>query len=594
MINLWIDIVLAFNKQAVRHYRCIYEFECVIAWFHARWYHRDCVLACYSNTLQWRWHMTLRWCWIWYRVGFEWTARMLVSVHVWICVHHYLVSCTMTPSRLHTHLVFKYNGNYIRLCTNIDSDTIWHHRDCVLACYANTLQWRWHIWHCTDVGWIYETVLCWLGLNRQYVVIGACVNLNVPLLDIRYTMRHESIIIALAPAIQTHYNGNAHGSALMLIEHTERYRVGFGWTESTLVLWCMLGFKCVIAIRRTTTPSQLRTRLLLKYTIMTIITYGVALMLIEYMARCYVGLGRTERTLVIVYVWIWMCHYLLGFLYGTRCKMTASKLHARLLDIQLLLQSRMPWTNRKYVGIGACTFIITWCTTFHEWYDRNLLRTRTLFNDNGDDIHTALHWGWFWLNTWNGIALALNEQTVSCNLLAHVWIWMLVCHATWHHHNCTHACYSNTLQWQWLMARRWCWLNVWNAIVPALAEQAVRCYCGACLNLNVPLHGVRCTMAPSRLHTHLLFKYTTMAMVYASALILIECMKWYRAGFGRTVCTLLLVHLWIWMCHCLVYDALWYDRNCTLAGYSNTMTMAYVVALMLIAIAYVERSRVGF
>ena len=57
------------------------------------------------------------------------------------------------------------------------------------------------------------------------------------------------------------------------------------------------------------------------------------------------------------------------------------------------------------------------------------------------------------------------------------------------------------------------------------------------MNLNV---GMPCNMTPSQLHTRLLLKYTTITMAYGSALMLIECVKRYRAGFGRTGSTLLL------------------------------------------------------
>ena len=102
---------------------------------------------------------------------------------------------------------------------------------------------------------------------------------------------------------------------------------------------------------------------------------------------------------------------------------------------------------------------------------------------------------------------------------------------------------------------------------------------GACLNLNVTLLDIRCTMIRSQLHTHVLSKYTIMAMAYGSVLMLIEYMERYRVGFGRTGSTLVLVHVGIWMCHYLVYDAPWHHRNYTLACYSTIMAITYDTAL---------------
>ena len=99
-----------------------------------------------------------------------------------------------------------------------------------------------------------------------------------------------------------------------------------------------------------------------------------------------------------------------------------------------------------------------------------------------------------------------------------------------------------------------------------------------CLDLNVPLLGVH-----NYTRTHLLLKYATMTMTYGYALMLmlIEYMERYRVDFERTGRTLVLVHVWIRICHCLAYDALWHHRNCTLACYSTAMTMANDSALML-------------
>ena len=117
------------------------------------------------------------------------------------------------------------------------------------------------------------------------------------------------------------------------------------------------------------------------------------------------------------------------------------------------------------------------------------------------------------------------------------------------------------------------------------------------LKLNVSLLCIRCTLTLTHLHTRLLFKHTTTAMTHGSARIFAEykyCvyMERYPVDFGRTGSTLVLVHVWIRMYHCFVYDALCHHRNCTLACHSTTMAMPYDSAPMLIE--YMELCRVGF
>ena len=115
---------------------------------------------------------------------------------------------------------------------------------------------------------------------------------------------------------------------------------------------------------------------------------------------------------------------------------------------------------------------------------------------------------------------------------------------------------------------------------------------GAYLNWNVSLFGVWCTTIPSRLHTRLLFEYTTMTMTSGSALMLIEYVERNRVGFGRPGSTL--VHVWIWMCHYLVYDALWNHHNCTLACYSNTQQWQRLIMALCWCWLNVERYRIDF
>ena len=107
------------------------------------------------------------------------------------------------------------------------------------------------------------------------------------------------------------------------------------------------------------------------------------------------------------------------------------------------------------------------------------LHTRLLFNYNDNYVLTALCW--CWLNIWNDIVSADNEQPVRWCLCIFEFECVITYFAydeLWHHHNCTLACYANTLQWRQLttVCRYWCWLNIWRGILLALTKQEVRWY----------------------------------------------------------------------------------------------------------------------
>ena len=141
---------------------------------------------------------------------------------------------------------------------------------------------------------------------------------------------------------------------LMLIEYMERYRVGFGWTGSTLALNLNVS---LLSIRSTMTPSQLHTRLLFKY-------------------------NANDIRPALRWCWlnIWICIVLA-------------------LDEQL-------------VSWCWCTFefecIITCCTINHG--------TNAIAHSPAIQLqwqwHTALRLYWCWLNIWICIILALDEQAV--------------------------------------------------------------------------------------------------------------------------------------------------------------------------------------
>ena len=167
------------------------------------------------------------------------------------------------------------------------------------------------------------------------------------------------------------------------------------------------------------------------------------------------------------------------------------------------------------------------------------------------------------------------------------WLWMnsryvgiggcLNLNVLWHNHNRILVCYPNTqlctddVDVNWIQILRicgmvscWFWTN--------------RMYVGigACLNLNLSLPGVRCAMIRSQLHTQLLFKRTTrrwhmahdsthadfdVDWIYGT----VSCWLWMAAS------TSVLVHVWIQVCHSLVYDAPWHNHNYVPACYSNKL-----------------------
>ena len=151
---------------------------------------------------------------------------------------------------MHTRLLFKYNGNGIRLCANVD--------------------------------WIYGTVSCWLWTNSKYVGICACLNLTVSLLGMMHY--YDTIVIAYSPAI---HQLQWHNTALRWCWLNVCNGIALAFNDQRVRwYWCKSKFEYFI------------------------ILYTMHHDMIEYMERYRVGFGRTESTLVLVHVWIWMWHCL--------------------------------------------------------------------------------------------------------------------------------------------------------------------------------------------------------------------------------------------------------------------------------------------
>ena len=267
-------------------------------------------------------------CWLW-------TNSWYVGISVCLNVSLIGIRCTMTPAHLHTRLLFNYNDNDIRLCFDID--------------------------------WIYATVSCWLWTSREYVGISVC--LNVSLIGIRCTMAQAYLHTRLL------FNCN---------DNDIRLCVDVDWIYATVSCWLWTNREYVgitvwlnlnvslLGIRCTMTPAHLHTRLLCNY---NDITYGSALMLIEYMERCHD-------------CWI--------------------------------------WTNRKYVGIVVCLIL-----------NVSVIASYTLHHGASAFAHLTaiqLQWQWYtalcwcWLYIWNGVMTVGFERTECTLVLVYVWFWIWICH----------------------------------------------------------------------------------------------------------------------------------------------------------------------
>ena len=145
------------------------------------------------------------------------------------------------------------------------------------------------------------------------------------------------------------------------------------------------------------------------------------------------------------------------------------------------------------------------------------LRTRLLFNYNCNDIwwHMALHrCGWNICNTIRAMEYACALVLMLIEYILRIYYKTILC---------------------------WLWTD--------------RAYVGisACLNLNMSWLGVQSTMTPSDLHTCLILNYNRNGVLFmVDYIYCVYIMERYRVGFGRTGRTLVLVHVWIWMCYGLV------------------------------------------
>ena len=253
--------------------------------------------------------------------------RQYVLVHVWIWIRRCLVYDVpwMTRSQLYTRLLFNYNddGKWPRADVDIhwlwngpvsvlnEQDVRWYwcmfickcviskytfRHDTItnkysLGCYSTTMTYGKWLRADVNLDW-YGTVLRWIWTNSEYVGIDACLNLNLSLL---YTIHYDATAIALSHAIELQWQ---YHTALRWCLNV--YNVGFGWTGSTLLVLTHV----YIWMCHYLTSWYHRNCTLYCYWTTIPMAYGSAL----NMERYRVGFGRTESTLVVVHVWIWICH----------------------------------------------------------------------------------------------------------------------------------------------------------------------------------------------------------------------------------------------------------------------------------------------
>ena len=317
----WMYATVSFCLWTNRKYVCICA--CCIWMCHcfvrdAPWHHHNCTCNYNNNVVLTVDEKKVRWYWRMFE--FECFIALYTT-------HH------KTIARIHPPL-FKCNSNGIRLCTDINVD------------------------------WICGTVSCWLWTNSKYVGIGACLNSNLSLLCVRWTTRPSLLHTRFL------FNDNVTWlCAYVDIDWMYETVSYWLWTNRQYVGICVfLNFNVSLLGNRFTIAWHHRDCTLACYSHTILMAYGSAPMLIEYMERYRFAFGRTESTLVLVHVLIWICHDLVTMHHDTiaitHMPATATQIHYNDNDKRFRTNvaviciygtvSWLLWMNRKYVGIGAC------------------------------------------------------------------------------------------------------------------------------------------------------------------------------------------------------------------------------------------------
>ena len=212
-----------------------------------------------------------------YRVGFGWTVCTLVFVHVCIPICHRKVYDALYTTMawdmvLRWCWLNKLNGVILAVdeqevrwywfmfefASAIAWYTMYYH-NYILACYITAMT---MIRLCADIECIYGTILCWLLTNRTYVGIGACLNLNMPLLCIRCSMSHLQL--------HTRLLFNCNGNDMRLCAGVDVNSIWYGtvscwlWTDRQYVgvFTCLNLNVSLLGIRCAKASSYLYARLI--------------------------------------------------------------------------------------------------------------------------------------------------------------------------------------------------------------------------------------------------------------------------------------------------------------------------------------------
>ena len=179
-----------------------------------------------------------------------------------------------------------------------------------------------------------------------------------------------------------------------------------------------------------------------------------------------------------------------------RCTMTPSQLYTRLLfnyngnDTRLCADVDVDWIwNGIILALDEqkvrCWFksmsefecVIAWYTSKH--HQKCTLACYIQIHNNANDTRLCTDLNDDWIYETISCSVWTNRPYVGISACLNLDVTLLGirCTAT---PSQLHTCmlYSNTRQWQWQMALRWCkcWLDIWNDILFALDEQDVRWY----------------------------------------------------------------------------------------------------------------------
>ena len=345
-------------------------------------------------------------------------------------------------------------------------------RYCMRSCsHPDVLQWR-----CAGrayLRWMHGAASCWPWTNRKYVRIDVC--LNFVLLFVFDTVWCRNLTLMYCPnTLQRPCAGRAclrwmYGTVSRW-PWTNRWCVCIGvWLDSKLLFVFDTVLDRILTLMCCSNTRPCRWRLCIYFRSMK-------------MERCRVPPGRTARTFVLVFAWIWRC---------CSCSM----------QYEVVI---VPWcvVQIHYNVDDGCTFVFVECMARYSvgagWTARTFV----------------LVCAWIW---------RCYSWSMQCEVTISPW-----CVSKYTTMSMTAVCL--------------CSLNICHGVVLALDEQAVRLYWCVCLNLKVSFvfdttWGVNLTLMCVQIHYNVDDGCTFMV---------VECMTRCRVACGRTASTFVLGCAWIW------------------------------------------------